>query len=305
MDVNGPKFPSVAIVAVLNFRPAGAKITRRQKRAVEFDHGLQPRTDGSMPKTVAIANQKGGVGKTTTAINLAACLADEGCDVLLIDMDPQGNSTSGIGVDRDELELSIYEALVEKVPIRDMIVSSDVDGLDVVPSTRDLAGVEIELVEHNRREFRLKDSLADLEAGYDFVIVDCPPSLGLLTINALAASDTVLVPIQTEYYALEGVGLLSQTVELIQEYLNPALTFEGILLTMYDARTNLSEQVANEAEDYFGDLVFETLIPRNVRLSEAPSYGEPITEYASSSRGAASYKKFAREFLERNRHRVA
>lgn len=259
-----------------------------------------------MPKTVAIANQKGGVGKTTTAVNLAACVADEGCRVLLIDMDPQGNTTSGLGVDRDELEGSVYETLVEEVPIEETIVPTEVEGLDILPSTRDLAGVEIEMVSHKRREFRLRDSLRRLEDdhAYDFVLVDCPPSLGLLTINALAASDTVLVPIQTEYYALEGVGLLSQTIELIQEYLNPQLTIEGILLTMYDARTNLSEQVADETEDYFGDLVFETMIPRNVRLSEAPSYGEPIIKYARSSRGAKSYKQFAKEFLERNRHRV-
>jgi chromosome partitioning protein len=251
-------------------------------------------------KVISIANQKGGVGKTTTAVNLAACVADEGCQVLLIDMDPQGNTTSGLGVERDDLPLSVYEGLVGQAPLGETVVSTDVEGLDIVPSTRDLAGVEIELVDRPKREFQLRQAIRDSEVDYDFVLVDCPPSLGLLTVNALVASNTVLVPIQTEYYALEGVGLLSQTIELVQEYLNPQLTYEGIVLTMYDARTNLSEQVADETEDYFGDLVFETMIPRNVRLSEAPSYGEPIIEYESSSRGAKSYRKFAREFLARN-----
>ena len=258
-----------------------------------------------MSKVVAIANQKGGVGKTTTAVNLAACVADEGCRVLLVDMDPQGNTTSGLGIDRDERELSIYEALTGDCTIDEAAVATEVEGLDIVPSTRDLAGVEIELVSHPKREFQLRSAIRDSEVDYDFVLVDCPPSLGLLTVNALCASNTVLVPIQTEYYALEGVGLLSETIELVQEYLNPSLTYEGILLTMYDARTNLSEQVADETEDFFGELVFETMIPRNVRLSEAPSYGEPIIEYSSSSRGAKCYRKFAKEFLARNGVRAA
>jgi chromosome partitioning protein len=251
-------------------------------------------------KVISIANQKGGVGKTTTAVNLAACVADEGCRVLLVDMDPQGNTTSGFGIDRDELDLSIYEALMEDASIQGAAVETEVEGLDVLPSTRDLAGIEIELVQHPKREYQLRKVIRESDVDYDFVLVDCPPSLGLLTINSLAASNTVLVPIQTEYYALEGVGLLSQTIELVQEYLNPELTYEGIVLTMYDARTNLSEQVADETEDFFGELVFETMIPRNVRLSEAPSYGQPIIEYSSSSRGAKSYRKFAREFLARN-----
>jgi len=251
-------------------------------------------------KVVSIANQKGGVGKTTTAVNLAACVADEGSRVLLIDMDPQGNTTSGLGVDREDLEESVYGVITADTSIDEATCATGMEGLDLVPSTRDLAGVEIELVSHAKREYRLRDALRDRDIAYDFVLVDCPPSLGLLTVNALAASDTVLVPIQTEYYALEGVGLLSQTIELVQEYLNPSLTYEGILLTMYDARTNLSQQVADETEEFFGDLVFETMIPRNVRLSEAPSYGEPIIEYESSSRGAETYREFAREFLARN-----
>lgn len=258
-----------------------------------------------MGKTVAIANQKGGVGKTTTAVNLAACVASEGHEVLLIDMDPQGNTTSGFGIERGELESALYEALVGEGGLVTSVVETEVEHLDLLPSTRDLAGAEVELVEAAGREFKLREALEVVREAYDFVLVDCPPSLGLLTVNALVAADTVLVPIQTEYYALEGVGLLSQTIELVQEYLNPALTYEGILLTMYDARTNLSEQVAGETEEYFGELVFETMIPRNVRLSEAPSYGEPIIEYASSSKGAKSYRSFAAEFLERQSHRGA
>ncbi len=253
-----------------------------------------------MRKVVAVANQKGGVGKTTTSVNTAACLAGEECRVLLIDLDPQGNATSGLGVDRHECDRSVYDALVAEEELTELRLETTTKNLDLVPSTPDLAGAQIELVEHPRREFQLRRALDDFDAEYDFIILDCPPSLGLLTLNALAAANTVLVPIQTEYYALEGLGHLLNTVELIHEHLNPALSLEGILLTMYDGRTNLSEQVADEVNTHFGDLVFETIIPRNVRLGEAPSFGMPITEYAKSSRGARSYRDFAREFLERN-----
>ncbi|MFW5967035.1 MAG: ParA family protein [Persicimonas sp.] len=256
-----------------------------------------------MNKVVAIANQKGGVGKTTTSVNLAACLADEGCRVLLLDMDPQGNATSGLGIERGRLEHSTYDLLMGEIGLDELAMPSGVNNLTLIPSTTDLAGAEIELVSHATREYRLRDELRASELDFDFVIVDCPPSLGLLTINALAAADTVLVPIQAEYYALEGVGMLNETIELVQDYLNPRLTWEGVLLTMYDGRTNLSEQVAEEVERHFGDLVFETVIPRNVRLSEAPSYGQSIIEYDRSSRGAKTYRAFAREFLRRNHFR--
>lgn len=261
------------------------------------------RVEVEVNKVIAIANQKGGVGKTTTSVNLAACLADEGAKVLLLDLDPQGNATSGLGVDRKELEASTYDLLMGDAGVDALAIPTEMDNLALVPSTTDLAGAEIELVSHSTREYRLRDELRGMELEFDFIIIDCPPSLGLLTINALAGADTVLVPIQAEYYALEGVGMLNETVELVQDYLNPRLTWEGVLLTMYDGRTNLSEQVADEVNRHFGELVFETKIPRNVRLSEAPSYGEPIIRYDDSSRGAKTYRSFAREFLNRNRFR--
>ena len=251
-------------------------------------------------KVVAVANQKGGVGKTTTAVNLSACLADSGCHVLLVDMDPQGNATSGLGVDRDDLQASIYDVLSGEATIDEATVPTAHDTLWVVGSTTDLAGAEIELVTHPAREFKLRTAFAQMKRRYDFVILDCPPSLGLITVNAMAAATTVLVPVQTEYYALEGMGHLLRTIELVHEHLNPDLLVEGILLTMFDGRTNLAAQVADEVNQHFGDLVFDTVIPRNVRLSEAPSHGQPIITYDAASKGATSYRDLAREFLARN-----
>ena len=254
----------------------------------------------SASKIIAIANQKGGVGKTTTAVNLAACLAFGGHKTLLVDMDPQANACSGLGIAKGDIQASIYLALVGQADVNDLILTSRVANLDVLPSDSNLAGAEIELVNWDDREFRLRKILAPLRARYDYLIVDCPPSLGLLTINALAGADTVLVPIQTEYYALEGLGHLLSTIGLIHEHLNPALSIEGILLTMFDTRTNLSHQVAGEVTGHFGELVFNTVIPRNVRLSESPSFGKPIHEYAEHSAGAQSYLALANEFLARN-----
>ena len=251
-------------------------------------------------KVVAIANQKGGVGKTTTAVNLSACVASEGFRVLLIDMDPQGNSSSGIGFERDECEVSVYHALIGEASLEEAIYETNYEHLLLAPSTTDLAGAEIELVDEPRREFMLHAAIESMKKDFDFIILDCPPSLGLLTLNALAAADSVLVPIQTEYYALEGLGHLLHTINLIHEHLNPKLAIEGILLTMYDARTNLSEQVSAEVTEHFDSLVFETVIPRNVKLSEAPSFGEPVIYYDRTSRGATAYSAFAKEFLERN-----
>ena len=251
-------------------------------------------------KVVAVANQKGGVGKTTTAVNLAACLAESGREVLLVDMDPQGNATSGLGVRRDDLPASIYDVLLGDVTMEEATAATRYPTLWVVGSTTDLAGAEIELVNHPEREFRLRAAFDSMTKSYDFVILDCPPSLGLITVNAMAAAKTVLVPVQTEYYALEGMGHLLRTIELVHEHLNPNLLVEGILLTMFDGRTNLASQVADEVNHHFGDLVFDTVIPRNVRLSEAPSHGEAIISYDSASKGATSYREFAREFLSRN-----
>jgi chromosome partitioning protein len=251
-------------------------------------------------KIIALANQKGGVGKTTTSVNLAACVAQAGFDVLLIDMDPQGNASSGVGFEREQCERSIYHAMTGELSIDEVVHPTNYDRLSLIPSTTDLAGVEIELVEHPEREFVLAKTIAALTKKFDFILLDCPPSLGLLTVNALVAANTVLVPIQTEYYALEGLGHLLHTIGLIQEHLNPRLTIEGILLTMYDARTNLSEQVAGEVVGHFEGLVFQSVIPRNVKLSEAPSFGQPVIAYDGASRGAKSYQDFTREFLARN-----
>ncbi|WP_332692394.1 ParA family protein [Halalkalibacter lacteus] len=250
-----------------------------------------------MAKIIAVANQKGGVGKTTTAVNLSACLAHIGKRVLLVDIDPQGNATSGIGIEKGDVDECVYNILVEDVEASEVIKSTSVERLDVLPSTIQLSGAEIELVPTISREVRLKRALTSISANYDYIFIDCPPSLGLLTINALTASDSVLIPVQCEYYALEGLSQLLNTVRLVQKHLNTTLEIEGVLLTMLDARTNLGIQVIEEVKKYFREKVFGTIIPRNVRLGEAPSHGEPIIKYDAKSRGAEVYLELAKEVV--------
>ncbi|CAH2714646.1 Sporulation initiation inhibitor protein Soj [Neobacillus rhizosphaerae] len=250
-----------------------------------------------MGKIIAIANQKGGVGKTTTSVNLGACLAYIGNRVLLVDTDPQGNATSGIGIEKAEVDQCIYDVLVDDVEAKNVIKPTSVENLYAIPATIQLAGAEIELVPTISREVRLKRALEEVKDQFDYIIIDCPPSLGLLTINALTASDAVLIPVQCEYYALEGLSQLLNTVRLVQKHLNQDLKIEGVLLTMLDARTNLGIQVIEEVKKYFQDKVYKTIIPRNVRLSEAPSHGEPIISYDSKSRGAEVYLDLAKEVV--------
>ena len=251
----------------------------------------------SVVTVIALANQKGGVGKTTTAVNLAACLAAADRKVLLIDSDPQGNATSGLGIDKRDVKQSIYDVLVRDIPARETILETAYANLSLLPATISLAGAEIELVNMMSRETRLKNALERVKYDYDYVLIDCPPSLGLLTINALTAAGSVLIPIQCEFYALEGVTMLMNTIQLVQRNLNPALKLEGVLMTMFDARTNLAEDVVTEVKKYFSAKMYETIIPRNVRLSEAPSHGEPIIVYDPRSRGAEVYTELAREVI--------
>lgn len=248
-------------------------------------------------RVIAVANQKGGVGKTTTAVNMSASLAAAEKRVLLVDVDPQGNSTSGIGVDRAAVEKSVYELFTGEATLSELVLPTEMKGLFVVPSKVELFGAEIELVSRERREFILKEAIATLTGEYDYIILDCPPALGLLTLNALTAARSVLIPVQCEYYALEGLSQLLNTLELVRESLNPELAIEGILLTMYDVRNNLSRQVEDEIRKHFGDKVYQTTIPRNVSLSEAPSFGKPIIMYDIRSRGAQSYLGLAREVI--------
>ena len=250
-----------------------------------------------MSRIIAIANQKGGVGKTTTVINLSASLAELGKKVLTIDMDPQGNTSSGLGLDKDNLDMTVYQLMIGECELTECRYASVVDGVDVLPATVHLAGAEVELIGIPKSQYILKNGIAGVRDEYDYILIDCPPSLNLLTINAMTAADAVLVPIQCEYYALEGLSQLLYTIGLVQKSLNPKLEIEGVVFTMYDARTNLSAQVVENVRTHVEQRIYETLIPRNIRLAEAPSYGEPITIYEPKSAGAEAYKKLAQEMI--------
>ena len=256
-----------------------------------------------MGKIIAIANQKGGVGKTTTAFNLGACLASEGKKVLLVDADPQANATSGIGLNPEELEFSIYECIIDDVPAEKAVNPSCVKGLDVISSRIDLVGAEVELMNRREREKILRKVLLPLKERYDYILIDCSPSLGIITVNALTAADSVIIPVQAEYFALEGISQLLNTIRIIKSRLAPALEIEGFLLTMYDARLRLANQIFEELKGHFGEMVFSTVIPRNIKLSESPSHGLPVMLYDPESRGAIAYAQLSHELIARNRRR--
>jgi len=253
----------------------------------------------TVPRKIAIANQKGGVGKTTTAINLAACLAVMEKKVLLVDCDPQGNATSGLGINREDLKTSLYPALIDPRQTHGLVINTSLSYLDLIPSTQDLVGAEVELIQEKNREYFLRELLKNIRLNYDYVLIDCPPSLGIVTVNALCAADELLVPLQCEYYALEGIAHLMNTFELVRENLNTKTKLLGVLLTMFDKRNNLSHQVAEEVKEYFQGKVFEGIIPRNVRLSEAPSHGKPVIEYDIRSTGTKAYLDLAKEVMAR------
>ncbi|MFN8475944.1 MAG: AAA family ATPase [Anaerolineae bacterium] len=253
-----------------------------------------------MARTYALANQKGGVGKTTTAVSLSDALARRGFRVLLVDMDPQANTTSSLGVDKHSLSSSIYDSLLQEASISDVIIAEAERGLDLAPSSPGLAGAEVELVAQIAREYRLRDALDPVRDRYDYILIDCPPSLGLLTVNALAAADGVIIPVQCEYLPLEGLAMLTQTIDLVRRHLNPRLAVHGVVMTMYDGRTNLAQQVVAEVRQHFGDRLFNIIIPRSVRLSEAPSFGRTIFQYAPTSPGGVAYARLADELLDRD-----
>ena len=262
----------------------------------------------SGPRIIAIANQKGGVGKTTTAINLAAALVEQGCRVLVVDLDPQGNASTGLGIERDDREYTTYDLLLDDAPLTDVIHKTAIEGLSIVPATVDLSSADIDLISNEKRSFLLHDSLRQVAIdgfGLDYILIDCPPSLNILTVNAMVAAHSVLVPLQSEFFALEGLSQLMLTVREVRQSANPSLRIEGVVLTMYDRRNNLSQQVEQDARTNLGDLVFRTVIPRNVRLSEAPSYAMPVLSYDSRSQGAAAYRELAGELLDRHHQAAA
>ncbi len=291
------------VVGVVVVQERAARSRSRQKRPEGFSRSTPSRKTKGMGRILAISNQKGGVGKTTTAINLAASLAAAELKTLLIDLDPQGNAGSGLGIDRTTLTGSVYEALISSRPLGEVVLNTELRYLDVVPATPDLTGAELELVPLERREFRLKDALHGLARAYDYVIIDCPPSLGLLTLNALTAADAVLIPLQCEYYAMEGLAQLLSTIEVVQHSLNKKLEVEGIALTMFDQRANISHQVADEVRRVFPKLVFDAVVPRNVRLAESPSFGKPVLLYDIRSKGCEAYLQLSREVVKRDARR--
>ena len=266
-----------------------------------FDSGTK---SGRGPRILAVANQKGGVGKTTTAINLATALAAVRKKVLIVDLDPQGNASTGLGIGRKQRKIDSYRVLIGEAKIADAIASTAIPGLDIVPAGVDLSAAEIELIDMDNREYRLREAVGTINADYDYVLIDCPPALGLLTINALAAAQAVLVPLQCEFFALEGMSHLVKTIERIRKAFNPTLDIQGIVLTMFDKRNNLSDQVANDVREYFGDVVYKTIIPRNVRVSEAPSHGRPVLVYDMRCAGSKAYLSLAGEVLKREGERV-
>ena len=281
------------------------QINKRSVRRRATGGNQPPRRKSQMGKIIAIANQKGGVGKTTTSFNLGACLATEGKRVLLVDADPQANATSGLGMEPAETDASVYECLIDNYPAADAVMHTQIDGLDIICSRIDLVGAEVELMGRRDRERALATMLAPVKDNYDYILIDCSPSLGIITVNALTAADSVLIPVQAEYFALEGIAQLLNTVRIIKSRLRPELEIEGFLLTMYDARLRLANQIFEELKGHFGDMVFTTVIPRNIKLSESPSHGLPVILYDPDSRGAIAYMQLAKELRQRNRKKKA